>query len=515
MIKKVLSGFGLALITAAILLTAYALYNGRDRHPDYSLNLSIKAPQTANYKAGFSKVKITPIVSEKWVDNNQNAQFDKGVDLYDDRNKNRKIDAVWMAGFQNKRAANGVHDDLWARAMVIDDGQTRMAIVALDLIGFSHKNVINVRQKLPKNLGVTYSIICSTHNHEGPDMIGMWGENFLKSGVDEVYERNVENKVVEAISIAVKNIQPAKLSIAQDLDGAKELTTDTRLPIVKDDGLYILHAKTTETDSTLGTLVVWGNHPETLWSKNLSLTSDFPHYVREGIEKGIYNQGKEIQKGLGGTVVYATGCVGGLMTTSPKVKIKDLFSEKYYEEPSFEKAQAEGYTLASLVLKALQNEEPISQGIDLKAQTFEIPLENVLFKLGVALSVIDAGYSSWGKLRTEAAVWTMGDASFMTVPGEIYPEIIHGGIETPKEADLKIKQPIEVPPLKSLMKGKFKCVIGLANDEIGYIIPKSEWDVEAPYLYGAKEQFYGEINSVGPQTAPMIHKVLKNMLERK
>ena len=47
------------------------------------------------------------------------------------------------------------------------------------------------------------------------------------------------------------------------------------------------------------------------------------------------------------------------------------------------------------------------------------------------------------------------------------------------------------------------------------LFSKSEWDVEAPYLYGAKEQFYGEINSVGPQTAPMIHKVLKNMLERK
>jgi len=34
-----------------------------------------------------------------------------------------------------------------------------------------------------------------------------------------------------------------------------------------------------------------------------------------------------------------------------------------------------------------------------------------------------------------------------------------------------------------MMKGEYKFVFGLANDEIGYIIPKSEWDEVPPYLY--------------------------------
>jgi hypothetical protein len=63
------------------------------------------------------------------------------------------------------------------------------------------------------------------------------------------------------------------------------------------------------------------------------------------------------------------------------------------------------------------------------------------------------------------------------------------------------------------MKGKYKFVIGLANDEIGYIIPQSEWDEDKPYIYGSKEPLYGEINSVGPQAAPIIHQRILKMLK--
>ncbi len=512
MFLKALSGLGIALLAVTIMLAVYCLYNGRDRHPNYSLNIDITEPKIANYSAGFAAVKITPNFFETWIDKDANAQYDEKIDSYTDTNKNGKFDAIWLAGFDNKRAVKDVHDDLWARTMIIDDGQTRMAIVAVDLIGFSHKNVLNVRKRLPKNLGITYSIICSTHDHEAPDMIGMWGENYTKSGVNKIYEKQVENGVIESITQAVKNLQPATLRVAQDLTGAENLTKDTRKPIVKDDGIYILQAISPQTAATLGTFVVWGNHPETLWSDNLSITSDFPHYVRESLENGIYEDGKLLKKGLGGVVVYATGCIGGLMTTSPEVTIKHPFKDLTISKPSFEKAEAEGQTLAMLVIDALKGAETISEGIQLKAKTFEIPLDNSIFKLGVALGVLDAGYSSWGKMRTESAVWTMGHASFMAVPGEIYPEIVNGGIESPIEADIRSKSPIETPPLRSLMKGKYKCVLGLANDEIGYIIPQSEWDTEPPYLYGAKEELYGEINSVGPKTAPVIYRTLREML---
>ena len=44
-------------------------------------------------------------------------------------------------------------------------------------------------------------------------------------------------------------------------------------------------------------------------------------------------------------------------------------------------------------------------------------------------------------------------------------------------------------------------MVNLANDSIGYIIPKSEWDEDAPWIYEENEETYGEVVSLGPDTA--------------
>jgi len=72
---------------------------------------------------------------------------------------------------------------------------------------------------------------------------------------------------------------------------------------------------------------------------------------------------------------------------------------------------------------------------------------------------------------------------------------------------------LEVPPLRELMPGRVKFVLGLANDEIGYILPKSEWDTEPPHLFGAQGAPYGEVNSVGPDTAFILHQALRRQCE--
>ncbi|MEZ4900311.1 MAG: hypothetical protein R2822_00320 [Spirosomataceae bacterium] len=136
---------------------------------------------------------------------------------------------------------------------------------------------------------------------------------------------------------------------------------------------------------------------------------------------------------------------GGLMTTHPSLKVKDPFKDVYYQEPSFEKAKAEGFSLAFLTLNALEKADVITGGISLIAKTIELPLENSLFQLGIALGVINSGYSRWFHFRTEIAAWKMGDVSFITIPGELYPEIANGGIETPIEGDFKLKKAVETP----------------------------------------------------------------------
>jgi len=57
----------------------------------------------------------------------------------------------------------------------------------------------------------------------------------------------------------------------------------------------------------------------------------------------------------------------------------------------------------------------------------------------------------------------------------------------------------------------FRMLIGLADDEIGYIIPKAEWDEKPPYLQNAPKAWYGEENSVGPDAAARIAAAIQDL----
>ncbi len=497
---------GVLLIRIVIRLT--------DRHPGYGIDLTIRESAVAPLKAGFAAVSITPLNFETWTDENDNARFDRRED-YLDSNENRQFDAIWMAGFHNNRPARGVHDDLWARAMVIDDGTTRIALVVLDAIGFMADDIIDIRKRLSSDLEVNYLIISSTHTHEAPDLLGLWGPGYFKSGVDPVYLEFVKLQTLRSVAEAVDRLRPARLRFAQDEDGAIPLVEDSRRPYVLDPGIRLLQAVDVRTDTTLGTLFCWANHPETLWSDNLMITSDFPHYLREGMEGGVYAGDSLVMPGVGGITIFANGAIGGLMTTSPSFGIHDPFRDTIYTEPTFPKARAQGQRLAMLGLEALQDSSVVelTEGaIDLRAKTVSIPLDNNLYRLAAALGVIDRGMSGFLKIRTEVACWRLGPATFLHQPGELYPEILNGGVETPEGSDYEIL-PIETPPLRSLMPGTFKFVLGLSNDMIGYIIPKSEWDQKAPYIYGEEESPYGEINSVGPETGPRLYQVMSEVIE--
>ena len=509
-------------IISLIILISFSIFscrNLRDRNPGYELNLSIAPAGSGNLKAGFSAVSITPSVPDNWIDNDLNAKYEPEMgDTFIDGNGNGEFDAVWIAGYSRKRAANGIHDELWARTMVIDDGHIRFSLTSLDVIGLFHDELIDIRSRIPDNSGITYSIITSTHNHEGPDLMGLWGPTKLKSGVDADYLEYVKNQIVSSIEIAAGNLRPARIKFAKDLNALSSLVTDTRRPIVMDYGLRVMQILELDSDISIGTLISWGCHPETLWDKNLMITSDFPHYVREGIENGVYSGDNLIKEGMGGIAIYFNGAIGGLMTMDKNCLVHDPWSGQTYITPDFNKAKSQGMQVAYAAISALENSSEIhnSGSIGIASRTIELPVKNCIYRLGALLGIIDRGYSKSNSnnrkhMRTEIAYVTIGPASFLTYPGEVYPELINGGIESPFGQDYEI-QPVELPVARDMMSGDFKFIIGLGNDELGYIIPKSEWDKKKPYIYGEEESPYGESNSLGPDTAPILHEEIQKMI---
>ncbi len=96
---------------------------------------------------------------------------------------------VWLAGFGHNRKATGVNDPIMARAVVLAGGKEKIALVSVDLVGLFHPNVERARKRLS---GFRYVLVSSTHNHEGPDTLGLWGPSPLQPGVDRAYMTRLE-----------------------------------------------------------------------------------------------------------------------------------------------------------------------------------------------------------------------------------------------------------------------------------------------------------------------------------
>ena len=133
---------------------------------------------------------------------------------------------VYLAGFGHNRKATGVHDPLMARAVVLEHDKTKIAIVCVDLVGFFHANVERVRKQLP---GFSYVLVSSTHNHEGPDAMGLWGASSLQSGLDPDYLSPVEKQIVKAVKDADSRPEVRDGAHRHGLK-APELLHDNRLP---------------------------------------------------------------------------------------------------------------------------------------------------------------------------------------------------------------------------------------------------------------------------------------------
>ena len=471
------------------------------------------------FKVGFAELPITPNLIDEWEDINNDAQFDPDIDKWTDVNGNNQFDAVWMAGFQNKRAAQRVKDDLMAVTVVIDDGQTRIGIISADTIGLMRKFVLSVREDVPEDWGLDYIMVHATHNHEGPDTQGLWGSGFLKSGVDDLYMEQLKKDFLSTLKMAIDNLEPAEMSLALIPTNPLTPIKDKRKPIVIDDDIRAILFNRPD-GSIIGSLINFGIHVELTWDKNLELTADVAGYLRRGISEGIYYDDLLVRAGLGGTTLWLTGNIGGLMTSGPTDPIYDPVLKKMLTKPSHSKARAYGYSLASSIIEAYHSgdfEQSPKPSITVDTTEIELGIENFMLSLGTLLGVIDADLKfslmqPFIRYLSEVAFIQLGDATITGIPGELYPEIAVGGIENPMGADY-VMAPQEVPHLRSQFPDKLNLMVNLANDSIGYIIPKSEWDEDAPWIYGENEETYGEIVSLGPNTAPIIHENLVKLIE--
>ena len=406
---------------------------------------------------------------------------------------------VYLAGFGQNRIATAIHDPLFVRCLALAAGKKPVVLCGVDLIGLFLDDVEKIRQAARTQLGRDVDIVISaTHSHDGPDTMGLWGPRAGVTGLQEPYNQFVIQRATEAVVSAVKGMKRATLFLAKtNFADLKSFIHDSRPPVVNDAELLALTVKD-HRNRTIATLVNWANHPEAMGSANTQVSADYP--------AAFYRVMETLR---GGTAVFMNGAVGG-MQSPLGAAILDPTTRALAPKNSVRFAETIGERLADLAHDALNNAKPTRiDRLEYHEKRILIPVANEGFRQaaqanlyggrkafrpdGTSETVVGYLKLSQGKdVKLEAAM----------VPGELYPELSVGGVEQYPGADFP-SAPIEAP-LKQQMRAPFKMLFGLANDEIGYIIPKAEWDNEAPWLQDAPKRWYGEINSIGPDAASLI-----------
>jgi hypothetical protein len=188
---------------------------------------------------------------------------------------------VYMAGFDHNRIATGVHDDLYARCLALGAGSKTVALCSVDLIGLFYDDVLKVRERVKiLALEAPHVIVASTHVHEGPDTMGLWGPTEFQSGIDEKYMDWLDERIAQTAAQAIHSMVDVRMRLARDDHPLLAmLQSDSRPPYVKDPYIFAMRLASATDGSPIATLVNWSDHPETLDSKNTEITADYPHWV--------------------------------------------------------------------------------------------------------------------------------------------------------------------------------------------------------------------------------------------
>jgi hypothetical protein len=337
--------------------------------------------------------------------------------------------------------------------------------------------------------------------------MGLWGPNPFTSGVDADYLRGVEAATVEAIRRAEKSLRPTAARIGSV--AAPELLNDTRPPVVKHDELTAIMFRDPATDKPTGIVVQWNCHPETLDSKNTRISSDFVGAVVESLRTRY-----------GCPVLYLTGTVGGMMTTI-RVDVADANGTRL-PEGSVDKTRRYAQLLAARADQAIAAAKPlVMTPITVRSTPLLLPVDNRLYLVAKQFGVLRRDMEPWmgdpdrAAVQTELGWLRLGELDVAVIPGEIYPELVLGKVQDPPDPAADFPDAPVEPAIYAQLAGPYRMIIGLGNDELGYILPKRQWDEKPPFTYGQTKAPYGETNSLGPDTAPVLCRAFQELVRKK
>ena len=355
---------------------------------------------------------------------------------------------VYLAGFGQNRLAESVHDDLYAHALALEMGDTRVVLVALDLLGLGRDFCAEAQRRLREAEANVDLLIACTHTHHGPDTIGLWGPDSTQSGVDAEYMTALMDTIVRVASEALASVRPETLRVnSMKVAGVAKNARDPEIVDIELSCLQFVDAASAnggsansesangESANVLVTWLTFPCHPEVLWDDNPHITADYVAAMRQTVASST-----------GAPCLATVGALGGMMTP-------DMPGH------TFDDAQAMGITLGEAALAALADAKAKPcRRLSYQRRSEPVSMDNPLFQVAAQAGLVSELMDSAGQVPVSAGLLTLGDCLLYAVPGELFPKL-----------GLVYKQMMRDSGAAHAV------IIGLANDELGYILPAEDF----------------------------------------
>ncbi|MGB8683591.1 MAG: hypothetical protein WCD12_11970 [Candidatus Binatus sp.] len=318
-------------------------------------------------------------------------------------------------GFGPVRRSTGVMSPIYARAIAISRGDKTVVFCAIDTQGHflayqgddAPYGAADIRRRVSKDTGIPASaiIIASTHDHSGPDDIGVWG------GLPPAYLNFVADQAVAAIESSVRGERSASLYSGEINTAPSHLLRSLLPGYPIDTKLRVIFARGSD-GAPFATLINFSAHVTALGKDNAQISPDWPGAALEAIAKA----------NPGSTALVMVASVG---RTLPDLKAIGA------RGPSA--AQTYGAAVAKLALVAEALAVKVDGPIATAETILEEPAENSVLvslmttgKVGVD-RVMRSNREPYmtadkSKVRTVVGAIRIGNLFFAAMPGESFPE---------------------------------------------------------------------------------------------
>ena len=351
--------------------------------------------------------------------------------------------------------STGAHDSLYARALVLDNGQNIIALVAIDVATVNADFTEQVRKMVQEKTGIPpeHIMLNASHTHSGPDLF------HSTETLDPEVKPAIRHGVAEAICQAYANRQPARVGWA---DGHLERISINRRdddgPINPQVGVMVIE---NEREQPIALAVNFAIHPIVLSAANLLYSADLVGYAMTALER-MYPEA---------VALFLNGCAGNINPVAypwgAKANIVPVFRKAWHAgQPhprTFRSAARLGHILAATVLQTVEQVQALETELHLggAVQPVALPLRSTK-----ELSQYDAffgfakDYSSQQlgtqTLDTQVQSLVIGPALYVGLPGEPFVEL-----------GLELQQRLH--PTRCY-------VLGYCNDDAAYLLPQAAYE---------------------------------------